>query len=121
MPWLAGGGVQELERRSSARRSRLPAEACLVRTPLRVNAWQEMLADHPDRRLVEWVVRGIQQGFRVGYQCDLRQARQNLSSVRQHPEVVRGYLDKEREAGRVITVGRVEQAEALGFIAAPSG
>ena len=85
MPWLAGGGgswqVQELERRSSARWSRLPAEACLVRTPLRAKAWQEMLADHPDRRLVEWVVRGIQQGFRVGYQCDLsnlRQAWQNL-------------------------------------------
>ena len=55
----------------------------------------------------------------MGYQCDLsnlRQARQNLSSVRQHPEAVRWYLDKEREAGRMITVGRVEQAEALGVL-----
>ena len=60
----------------------------------------------------------------MGYKCDLsnlRQARQNLSSVRQHPEAVRGYLDKEREAGRVITVGRVEQAESLGVHCSPFG
>ena len=128
MPWLAGGGlswqVQELARRSTAGQSRLPAEARLIRTPLRAEAWQTMLADHPDRQLVEWMTRGIRQGFRVGYQGDpgeLKQARQNLSSVMLHPEVVRGYLDKEREAGRVVAVGSAEQAEALGVHCSPFG
>ena len=62
--------VQELARRSTAGQSRLPAEARLICTPLQAEAWQTMLADHPDRQLVDWMTRGIWQGFRVGYQGD---------------------------------------------------
>ncbi len=116
--------MQELERRSRARQCKLPAEARLVHTPLRAAAWQRMLADHPDRQLVEWMVRGIQQGFRIGYQHDprdLRQSKQNLSSVQQQPEVVQEYLDREQANGRVFTVGKAGQAEALGVHCSPFG
>ena len=51
--------VQELERRSKAGQSRLPAAAQLVHTPLRAEAWQTMLADHPGRQLVEWMASGV--------------------------------------------------------------
>jgi len=70
------------------------------------------------------MVRGIRHGFRVEYQCDpieLRQARQDLSSVRLHPEVVLRYLDKEREAVRVIALGSAEQTKALGVHCSPFG
>ena len=96
----ASGQVQELERRGQGR---LPAEAGRVLTPLRADAWQQMLADHPDRPLVDWMIRGIKQGFRVGYQADpteLRQAKQNLSSAREHPEEVTKYIESERSSGQ---------------------
>ncbi len=83
-----------------------------------------MLVDHPDKELVEWMVRGIRQGFRLGFQQDrrgLRQARQNLASVREHPEVVQEYLDNELEKGRVIAVGKTEEADALGVHCSPFG
>ncbi len=114
----------ELERRSRARQCKLPAEARLVRTPLRAAAWQRMLADHLDRQLVEWMVRGIQQGFRIDYQHDsrdLRKSKQHLSSVQQQPEVVQDYLDREQGNGRVFTVGKAGQAEALGVHRSPFG
>lgn len=128
MHWFAGCGtgwqVQELERRSRAVQCKLPVEAQQIRTPLQAEAWQRMLAEHPDRELVEWMVRGIQQGFRVGFQQDpgvLKHTRQNLSSVRQHPEVVQEYLDKEQKMGRVFVVGKPEQAEVLGVHCSPFG
>ena len=65
-----------------------------------------------------------QRHHRVGYQADpteLRQAKQNLCSVREHPEEVTKYIESEREAGRVVAVGRVEQAEALGVHCSPFG
>ena len=116
--------MQELERRSGAGQCRLPVDAQLVHTPLRAEAWQSMLVDHPDKELVEWMVRGIRQGFRLGFQQDrrgLRQARQNLASVREHPEVVQEYLDNELEKGRVIAVGKTEEADALGVHCSPFG
>ena len=128
MPWLAGDGlswqVHELARRSTAGQSRLPAEARLIRIPLRAEAWQTMLADHPDRQLVEWMTRGIRQGFRVGYQGDpgeLRQARQNFSSVRLHPEVVRGYLDRKQRQAEWWQWAVQNRQRPWGYIAAPSG
>ncbi len=69
-------------------------------------------------------MRGIRHGFRIGFQHDpgsLRQSRQNLSSVKQHPEVVQEYLEKEQEGGRVFAVGKSEQAQALGVHCSPFG
>ena len=107
--WTAGRGtswqVQELERRSRPVHCRLLAKEQLVHTPLQTKAWQLVLADHPDRQLVEWMVRGIRQGFRVGFQCDprtLRQAGQNLTSLRQHPDLVQGDCRGQGRGGRQV-------------------
>ena len=128
MPPLAGGRlsrqIEELEKRARAGPSKLPVEACWVRTPLKAEVWQEMLRDHPDRRLVGVVVRGIREGFRVGFQGDpkgLKPARQNMVSVRQHPEVVQEYLARELEAGRIVEVGHSTHAAAMGIHCSPFG
>ena len=128
MPPLAGGRlsrqIEELEKRARAGPSKLPVEACWVRTPLKAEAWQEILRDHPDRRLVGVVVRGIREGFRVGLQGDpkgLKPARQNMVSVRQHPEVVQEYLARELEAGRIVEVGHSTHAAAMGIHCSPFG
>ncbi len=116
--------MQELERRSSAVQCKLPVEAQQIHTPLQAEAWQRMLADHPDRQLVEWMVRGIRQGFRMGFQQDpgvLKQTKQNLLSVKQHPEVVQEYLDRQQKMGRVFAVGKLGQAAKLGVHCSPFG
>ena len=78
-----------------------------VHTPLIPTAWGELLSSYPDQRLVQFFLRGITEGFQIGYSArisqGLRSSRKNLEGAIQHPEVVDEYLDKEmtlsREAG----------------------
>ena len=116
--------VQELESRSSVGRGRLPREATEVKTPLRPEVWENMLARHPDRSLAEWVSRGIRQGFRVGSQGQrnsLKATQQNLSSAKQHPQVVEKYLLEEKRSGRVVAAGKADQAAERGVHGSPFG
>ena len=83
-----------------------------------------MLQLHPDRGLVRVLLRGIQEGFRVGFrhnQVELKPCDKNLVSAREHPEVVCGYLQEEVSSGRVIDVGDSKTAESLGVHCSPFG
>ena len=103
---------------------RLPEGAKQICTPLKVEAWEEMLQLHPDRGLVRVLLRGIQEGFRVGFrhnQVELKPCGRNLVSAREHPEVVCGYLQEEVSSGRVIDVGDSKTAESLGMHCSPFG
>ena len=114
----------ELERGAKAGPCKLPVEARWIRTPLKAEAWEAMLEGHPDRVLAEIVLRGIREGFRVGFHgnlADLQPCKQNLISVREHPEVVQEYLKQEVMAGRIIEVGNLRQAQALGIHCSPFG
>ena len=73
-------------------------------SPLRWQEWAAALAAHPDKRFTEYIVTGIKEGFRVGYHYGHRRekAASNMQSAREHPEVVREYLAKERAEGRVL-------------------
>ncbi len=116
--------MRELERRSNTGSGRLPREATEVKTPLRPDVWESMLARHPDRSLAEWASRGIRRGFRVGFQGqrdNLKAAWQNLSSAKKHPQVMEKYLLEEKRSGRVIAVGRVDQTAKLGVLCSPFG
>ena len=87
-----------------------------------MEAWEEMLQHHPDRGLVRVLLRGIQEGFRVGFrnnQVELKPCGKNLVSVKEHPEVVCGYLQEEVSSGRVIDVGDSKTAESLGVHCSP--
>ena len=64
-----------------------------------------MLADHPDQAFVQYILRGIERGFRIGFNprtVNLRSRDTNLISASEHPEIVGSYLEVERSAGRVI-------------------
>ena len=73
-----------------------------ITTPLDAEAWKLRLAAHPDQVFVSYIIRGICEGFRLGFdranQC--RPATRNLRSVQDHPEVVDAYLGKEVSLGR---------------------
>ena len=72
-----------------------PMENITTGSPLVVTQWIQMLQDHPDKTYVQWVVKGIQQGFRIGfdrhYSC--YPATANLSS--QVPHIISEHLSKE--------------------------
>ena len=69
--------------------------------------WAKLLASHPDRDFVEYILRGISEGFRVGMNPSLiggplQSAKSNMQSARDYPEVVDNYLEKECSLGRVV-------------------
>lgn len=47
----------------------IPEAAREVRSPLRgkLHVWRETLLKHPDRKLAEYVLEGIEKGFRIGF------------------------------------------------------
>ena len=75
-----------------------------VTTPLRHEAWAEALATHPDQALARYIVTGLREGFRIGFQrgFPLRSARENLQSAALHPRVISDYLHKECRLGRML-------------------
>ena len=81
----------------------LLGELSVVKTPLRVQEWEEALRYHPDRKLVGFLLRSMTQGFRIGFNPEavtLESTKHNMRSAAEEPEVVRSYLQAERDAGR---------------------
>lgn len=75
-----------------------------ITTPLKWNEWAKMLAHHPDRPFANYILSGISEGFRVGFnfRVKLKAANKNMRSALQHPEVVQRHLETETKAGRVL-------------------
>jgi len=73
-------------------------------TPLLWEEWDMALQQHPDQCFRNYIVQGIRDDFRLGYQygfqCKL--ASKNLRSALQCPLVVGDYLETECGAGRVV-------------------
>ena len=45
----------------------VPESAHLIHTPLIPTAWSELLSSYPDQQLVQFFLRGITEGFQIGY------------------------------------------------------
>ena len=60
-----------------------------------------MLENHPDKSYVEFIIKGIREGFRIGYcrtdmeRSSLSSVRKNMQSADENPQVVKDYLDAE--------------------------
>ena len=87
-----------------------------------VGRWEEALGGHPDTGFKDYIIEGLKQGFRIGFDY-LHQtcvaAKDNLPSVAIHPRVVQEYLDKECRAGRV--VGPLPKGSIPGLQVSPFG
>ena len=46
---------------------KVPLEASAISTPMNADNWRKMLADHPNRPLVEFFIAGITEWFRIGF------------------------------------------------------
>ena len=84
-----------------------------VSTPLNVKALSRALAKHPDRAFARYICNGLHSGFRVGFWhgSPLQSPSANMLSTRQHPEVIRDYLQSELTKGRML--GPFSSAECL--------
>ena len=83
----------------------LRAALAAVRTPLRVAEWGRALRGHPDREFVDYLLDGMSQGFRIGFNRafgHLKSAKRNMVSASAEPAVIEAYLAKKRAAGRVV-------------------
>ncbi len=67
-------------------------------SPLRWRVWQEELKEHPDTEWVEFLVRGIRDGFRLGRDQSkvvLERRGGTRYEATQHSGVIGNYLEKE--------------------------
>ena len=87
--------LQALDSCRPSQQLSLPDELHVITTPLRVSAWEEALGKHPDRQFVEYVVSGLKNGFRIGFDhitSKLTSSRNNMLSAKENPHVVDEYL-----------------------------
>ena len=76
-----------------------------INTPLIVDEWRHQLSEHPDAEFTDYLVRGMTEGFRIGFnyqECTCRSAKRNMLSAIQNPQVVGYYLDLECKLGRIV-------------------
>ena len=82
----------------------VPLTACSITTPLVLSGWCFLLKGHPQRDVVHFVLKGISEGFRIGYSYGnsvLTSAKQNLQGAITHPDVVKDNLHTETKSGRL--------------------
>ena len=83
----------------------VPDEVGVVSSPLVANEWEVVLAGHPDREFAEFVVQGLREGFRIGfdYRRHLgKKTPKNMRSASEHPHPIDRYVREELRKGRLI-------------------
>ena len=88
----------------------LPVECCHITTPLNVQQWLQLLVHHPDKQLCKYIISGITQGFRIGFNrnaTQLQSAQANMTSAHLNPDPVDSYLTEEITAGRIVPVPKL--------------
>ena len=82
----------------------LLAYALQITTPLIADQWEHHLKDHPDRNLVQYILHGIREGFRIGFNRDnkCKRATSNMNSAIANPQPVSEFLQTELSAGRIV-------------------
>lgn len=79
----------------------VPSMLSQVHTPLVIGAWEKELVSHPDQERASYLLNGLRNGFRIGYNYKENTCRpyvKNMASAALHPQVVEEYLSKECSA-----------------------
>ena len=83
----------------------LPLAMRVTVTPLHWREWQASLRNHPDEFFANFVVRGINEGFRLGYDYSIwypQRSPRNMPLATKARTVVSAYLAKECAEGLVL-------------------
>ena len=100
--------LRVLDSRRPLRAPLIPEGVGVVSSPLVASEWEKVLAGHPDQEFAVFVVRGIREGFQIGF--DYRQLKggrtpRNMRSASENPEPIDRYVRAELQAGRLIRLG----------------
>ena len=96
----------------------------VITTPLKLQFWKEQLEAHPDQGFAGLILKGIEQGFKIGFNgnpAKLRSKGSNMLSTLSQPQVVTDYIADELQLGRIAEVGSAERAAKLGVHISPFG
>ena len=68
-----------------------PRDWYTINTPLKIDEWRQQLREHPDPDFVDYILQGITEGFRIGFNyrdhtCE--NAKRNMKSALNNPQVV---------------------------------
>ena len=90
-------------------------------SPLHPLRWEEELKCHPDRQFADYVIRGVREGFRLGYDYHHHciSSSSNMKSADVHKSIVDKYIFGECEKGRV--VGPLDRREFPDVQVSPFG
>lgn len=72
-----------------------------VKTPLILDRWSSELANHPDRSFAQYILDGIANGFRIGFNRHHPLQRPSNAMLTQNPAVISEYLQREVSLGRM--------------------
>ena len=77
---------------------------CRQFAPLSMSAWQEALRNHCDHTFAQYIIKGLSEGFRIGFDRSqaLMSTNRNLLSATENAEVFTEYLEKKVTLGRII-------------------
>ena len=76
-----------------------------ITTPLSLSAWAQHLTSHPDQQFAHYILKGIAQGFRIGFSHTSHactRAPTNHPSANEHPDIVNKHLQAEVAKGRLV-------------------
>ena len=93
----------EFERKFNRRH--VPVWLQSISTSLVRDQWSKDLAGHPDRAFRDYILRGISEGFHIGFNYKFhacRKASSNMHSALEKPGIIQEYLEKEVARGRVV-------------------
>ena len=102
----------------------LPPYLLQVTTPLLLGTWRNELKLHPDQQFADFILRGIESGFRIGFRYDrqaLRSRSNNMLSATEAPQVVSNYLEEELALNRIVELPPGQAQKLDGLQCSPFG
>ena len=91
----------------------LPALLKHIETPVNLATWERAMLSHPDRQFTNFILKGLSEGFRVGYQYDTAELKQEGKNMPcSNPQVITEYLQNELKANRVVRLSEEEASTA---------
>ena len=105
-------------------RPRIPNYLCGIVSPIKQGFWTSELARHPNQRFTALILKGLQSGFRIGFEGSLSQLKsssQNLISAMEHPDAVIKFIEAELAECRISQVTAGELSATCGIHLSPLG
>ena len=92
------------QRKLAGSRTVDPQISSISYSPLNLAAWNKHLSYHPDRDFADYILNGIQNGFRLGVDSEATytSVSRNMQSATMHQDVIDEYLKQETELGNIL-------------------